>query len=103
MSSFSVTNILKHSRAELVEITVERQGAWLMIRIRDDGVGMPAAHAKEQRSHGLASMRHRAEVLRGQWQVTSPAEGGTEIEVRLPLERVLVKAPPQPARGLEIA
>jgi len=74
-----------------------------MIRIRDDGVGMPAAHAKEQRSHGLASMRHRAEVLRGQWQVTSPAEGGTEIEVRLPLERVLVKAPPQPARGLEIA
>jgi len=98
----ALTNILKHSRAELVEITVERQAAWLMIRIRDDGVGIPAAQFQEQRSHGLASMRHRAEVLGGQWQVRSPADGGTEIEVRLPLERVLAKAP-QPARGLEIA
>jgi nitrate/nitrite-specific signal transduction histidine kinase len=33
-------------------------------------------------------MRLRATGLGGQWQVRRPALGGTEIEVRLPLERV---------------
>jgi len=41
------------------------------------------------RAHGLAAMRQRAAGLGGQWQVRRPLSGGTEIEVRLPLERVL--------------
>jgi len=42
------------------------------------------------RAHGLAAMRHRAASFGGQWQVRRPSGGGAEIEVRLPLERVLL-------------
>ena len=90
----ALTNIVKHARAQRVEVTVEPRTPWLMLRIRDDGVGLPLERLRALRSHGLAAMRQRAAGLGGQWQVRRPAGGGTEIEVRLPLERVLDETSP---------
>jgi signal transduction histidine kinase len=89
----ALTNIVKHARAQRVEVTVEPRAPWLILRIRDDGVGLPLERLRALRSHGLAAMRHRAAGLGGQWQVRRPATGGTEVEVRLPLERVLEEIP----------
>ena len=85
----ALTNIVKHARARSVEIAIEPQPPWLMLRIRDDGVGLPLERLRALRAHGLAAMRQRATGLGGQWHVRRPAGGGTEVEVRLPLERVL--------------
>jgi signal transduction histidine kinase len=89
----ALTNIVKHARAQRVEVAVEPRAPWLVLRIRDDGIGLPLERLRALRSHGLAAMRQRAAGLGGQWQVRRPASGGTEIEVRLPLERVLEDAP----------
>jgi signal transduction histidine kinase len=86
-----LTNILKHAQAQTVEISLELQAAWLVLRIRDDGVGVPAERLRAPRSHGIAAMRHRAVGLGGRWQVTRTGVRGTEIEVRLPLDRVLAQ------------
>jgi signal transduction histidine kinase len=88
----ALTNIVKHARATTVEVTIEPRAPWLVLRIRDDGVGLPLERLRALRSHGLAAMRQRATSLGGQWQVRGPAGGGTEIEVRLPLDRVLEEA-----------
>ena len=88
----ALTNILKHARAQTIEISIETQAPWLLVRVRDDGVGLPLERLRAPRSHGLAAMRHRAAGLGGHWQVHRPAGGGTQIEVRLPLERVLAEA-----------
>ena len=85
----ALTNIIKHARAQTVEVTIESRAPWLVLSIRDDGVGLPLQRLRALRSHGLAAMRQRAAGLGGQWQVRRPARGGTEIEVRLPLDRVL--------------
>ncbi|HST07296.1 MAG TPA: ATP-binding protein, partial [Gemmatimonadaceae bacterium] len=74
-----------------VEITLELQAAWLVLRIRDDGVGVPAERLRAPRSHGLAAMRHRATGLGGRWHVSRAGVRGTEIEVLLPLDRVLAQ------------
>jgi signal transduction histidine kinase len=84
----SLTNILKHARARNVQIVVESQGKWLLLQIRDDGVGLPVDRRRTLRSHGLAAMRHRAIGFGGQWHITTGAGGGTEIEVLLPLDRI---------------
>jgi signal transduction histidine kinase len=89
----ALTNIVKHARAQRVEVTVEPSASWLILRIRDDGVGLPLERLRALHSHGLAAMRQRAAGLGGQWQVRRPATGGTEVEVRLPLERVLEEIP----------
>jgi len=85
----ALTNILKHAHAQTVEVSIAAAPPWLVVRIRDDGVGLPLERQRALRSHGLAAMRHRASGLGGSWQMHRPAAGGTEIEVRLPLERVL--------------
>jgi len=95
----ALTNIVKHARAERVEVTVEPRAPWLILRIRDDGVGVPLERLRALRSHGLAAMRQRAAGLGGHWQVRRPAGGGTEVEVRLPLERVLGETPERYGTG----
>ena len=85
----ALTNVVKHARAHTVEVTIEQRAPWLLLRIRDDGVGLPLERLRALRSHGLAAMRQRAAGLGGQWQVRRPPGGGNEVEVRLPLERVL--------------
>lgn len=84
----ALTNILKHAHASCVEVSVELQTRWLVVRIRDDGGGLPAERLQAIGSHGLAAMRHRAVGLGGEWQVARRAERGTEIEARLPLDRI---------------
>src|SRR6266478_4849101 len=86
----ALTNILKHAQARNVEISVESRHQSLIVRVRDDGVGLPPERLQALRSHGLAAMRHRAVGLGGQWHVLRTTGGGTEIEVRLPLERILM-------------
>jgi signal transduction histidine kinase len=85
----SLMNILKHASARNVEVSVDIIGEWLVIRVGDDGIGLPADRRRTVRSHGLAAMRHRAIGLGGEWRIVR-AEGGTEIEVRLPLAGILV-------------
>lgn len=89
----ALTNIVKHAQAKTVEITLELQGAWLALRIRDDGIGLPAERLRALGSHGLAAMRHRAVGLGGRFRVNRAAPRGTDIEVRLPLARVLTRQP----------
>jgi signal transduction histidine kinase len=84
----SLTNILKHASARNVEVFVDSVEEWFVIRVRDDGVGLPADRRRTMRSHGLAAMRHRAIGLGGEWRIVR-AERGTEIEVRLPLDRIV--------------
>jgi signal transduction histidine kinase len=88
----ALTNVLKHAHAQAVEVAVEERGDWLVVRIRDDGVGLPAERMQAVGSHGLAAMRHRATGLGGRWRVVRLQPRGTEIEVSLPLERVLAPA-----------
>ena len=85
----SLTNILKHAQARNVEVFVDVVGESLVIRVGDDGIGLPADRRRTMRSHGLAAMRHRAIGLGGEWRIVR-AERGTQIEVRLPMARIEV-------------
>jgi signal transduction histidine kinase len=84
------TNILKHSGAKSMDITLELDGEWIVMRISDDGKGIPASQLTAIGSHGLASMRHRVRALGGQLDVRSPAAGGTTLLVRIPAGQALL-------------
>jgi signal transduction histidine kinase len=89
----ALTNILKHAKARNVEVLIEAQGEWLVVCVRDDGIGLPGDRRRALRSHGLASMRHRATALGGEWRIIRRAEGGTEVEVRLPRAGIVTATP----------
>jgi len=83
------TNILKHSGAKSMDISLELNGDAMVMKISDDGKGISASQQSAIGSHGLASMRHRVRALGGRLDVRSPETGGTTLLVRIPIEQAL--------------
>ena len=88
----AMTNILKHSGAKSVDIALEIDREEILLRIADDGRGIPASRLGAAGSHGMASMRHRVRALGGSLSVSNPAAGGTLIMARIPKANALVAA-----------
>jgi PAS domain S-box-containing protein len=81
----ALTNVARHARATEVGVSVRVEGRTLHVRVADNGVGLPAAPGG--RSHGILGIRERAQTLGGDARIFSPPEGGTVVEVSIPLER----------------
>ncbi|MFB9964059.1 sensor histidine kinase [Sinosporangium siamense] len=76
----SLTNIAKHSRAELAMVSMVRTGDRLLLTIGDDGVG--GAHVAK--GHGLSGLADRLRAIDGEFAVRSPAGGPTMIVAEVP-------------------
>ncbi|GII80313.1 histidine kinase [Sphaerisporangium rufum] len=76
----SLTNIAKHSRAQLCTLSLTRVGDALTLAIGDDGVG--GAHVAK--GHGLAGLADRLRAVDGELLVRSPAGGPTLIIAEVP-------------------
>lgn len=78
-----LTNVAKHAAARHAEVVVHRQGAALVVRVADDGVGGVDA----ARGTGLVGLRQRVAAVDGSIDVSSPAGGPTVVTVVLPEPR----------------
>ena len=83
----ALTNVRKHANASLVEVHLERRGAGVAVRVRDDGDGfeLPAPDAESEPGHiGLLSMRERAEAAGGSFALASRPGRGTTVDFWMP-------------------
>src|SRR3984885_8270397 len=85
----ALTNILKHAEAKSADLVITMEGGLFVLRVSDDGKGIPPNRLQTITSHGLASMRHRITALGGSWDVKSPSGGGTIVTAQIPLQRML--------------
>jgi len=76
----AVTNVVRHSGATACTIRIEKADTDLVMRVSDDGTGLPA---KPVRGHGLTGMRERLEFVNGSMELTSSGEG-TTVSIRVP-------------------
>jgi PAS domain S-box-containing protein len=83
----ALANVQRHSHASEVQITFTERERGLYLRIRDDGVGIPAQTLADGRpGHlGLTSIRERAEAAGGWSRIDAGPNGGTVVEAWLPL------------------
>jgi PAS domain S-box-containing protein len=86
----SLTNIAKHANASHVTLRLGIDGPSVVLTVRDDGKGFDPKelpHSKRP-GHGLGliSMRERAELLGGTWEIHSAPNEGTTIQVTIPVE-----------------
>ena len=86
------TNILKHSAATTVDITLNRVADDIVMQISDDGKGIPADRLSAVGSHGVVSMRHRIRALSGRLDIRSSTSGGTVLLVQIPAANALLPA-----------
>lgn len=91
------TNILKHSAATTVDITLSAIADDIVMQISDDGQGIPADRLSAAGSHGFVSMRHRIRALSGRLDIRSSASGGTVLLVQIPAANALSPTAEAPA------
>jgi len=77
-------NIVKHSKAKKVMITVENDHNWFTVIVKDDGYGFDSGKLKWQ-GNGLISMKNRMEVIGGEATIRAKTGEGTEVLLRIPL------------------
>ena len=82
----ALNNVAKHSRANLVQLKLEKSGDRINLKIQDNGLGFDLAKTislkPSQRGFGLASMRERAELSGADFEIVSSAGKGTVIHVQ---------------------
>lgn len=85
----ALKNVEKHARASHVMVQLTKQGDFMQLTIKDDGIGFdPEHHSSRRRRNGdlgLLGMRERATYVGGTLKIKSARRAGAEIEVRIPL------------------
>ena len=78
----SLTNAARHAQATEVELILERNERGVVLRVRDNGVGLPDA---PQARYGLLGMRERAMLIGATLTIANHPDGGVEITLTAPL------------------
>lgn len=79
-----VLNVVKHAMAQKINIEVVIEDNTVVIRVEDDGKGF-IVHNTVPCGIGLPSIQAKAALLKGNIHISSSADKGTCVEVRLPL------------------
>jgi len=82
----AMNNIVKHSKATHADISVIFKKETLVVQICDNGGGIPKKGLRNI-GIGLKSMEYRAHQINAKYSLKSPKEGGTIIEIRLPVNQ----------------
>tara|TARA_R110000787_G_scaffold43892_2_gene107497 strand:+ start:72932 stop:75001 length:2070 start_codon:yes stop_codon:yes gene_type:complete len=82
----SLSNIIKHAKAQASVVTITKLKDSIKISIKDNGVGYDFSEKyKETNSLGLKTLLERTKFLNGQMKVRSKKGNGTLIEYIIPL------------------
>ncbi len=86
IASEAMTNAIKHSRAEQINVNVWTHEKWLYLRVSDNGVGGAKMDGEGADGSGLRGLKTRAENVDGRLMVESPTGGPTIIDAWLPMQ-----------------
>lgn len=85
----ATSNIVKHANASLIRVSLKKAGGALHLSIEDDGAGFDAVEMANycplHKGLGLLSMKERAKLSGGHYELASAAGQGTRISVLWPL------------------
>lgn len=77
----ALTNVARHANASAVDLSLNRRGHMLILRVADDGVG----GASTEFGAGIQGMHERALMAHGSLVIRDRNGGGTEVILEIPL------------------
>jgi PAS domain S-box-containing protein len=86
----ALTNILKHSQARHIQLTVQFRSDSIALHIVDNGRGFDIDLPRQ--GFGITSMQQRTQQIGGAFALASQIGQGTTIEVKIPVSQLLSKA-----------
>ncbi|MEP6715705.1 MAG: ATP-binding protein [Terriglobia bacterium] len=83
----ALTNVARHSNATRVKVELEALNSQIRLIIADNGRGIQNHNGNGPRgpSLGMSGMRARARAAGGRFQISTPPDGGLQLEAELPI------------------
>ncbi|KRE83871.1 histidine kinase [Paenibacillus sp. Soil766] len=78
-----LANVIKHASAKQVRLVIYEREHQYVLQLQDDGQGFERRDIPSA-SHGLSTMRERAQKLGGEVEIDSKLGSGTRVRVRIP-------------------
>jgi signal transduction histidine kinase len=79
----ALTNVRKHADATVVRVRADTHGRDLVVSVADNGKGFDPNAPVD--GLGLQGMEERARLLGGMFRITSEPQGGTTVELTVPM------------------
>jgi signal transduction histidine kinase len=80
----ALSNAARHARASAVSVLLSPSGKGLQLAVSDNGSGFDLGRSPDHASLGLASMRERVRLLRGELDIESTPGRGTTVVAWVP-------------------
>jgi len=80
----ALTNVVRHSNANHVDVILEKRDDKIVIMVEDDGIGFDTTLIHKQGHLGLLGIQERAQMLAGDINIESKPGGGTTLVVEVP-------------------
>lgn len=84
----ALTNVIRHSRADRVDVLLEERNNRLVLVVKDNGRGLSREEMDQRDSFGIMGMRERAYSLGGRVRMLAASSGGTVIVAHIPVNPV---------------
>jgi signal transduction histidine kinase len=86
MTQEIINNIVKHSKATLVNILFSATQNLVTFKCKDNGIGFDVVDKIQSGGSGLLNLRNRAKLIHAQLDIQSSSEGGTTITIQIPTD-----------------
>jgi two-component system sensor histidine kinase UhpB len=81
----ALNNVVKHARADRVDIVLERTHEHVSLIVEDNGIGFNPSDVQNREGFGLIGMRERAALAGADFLIESAPGSGTTIILRVPV------------------
>jgi signal transduction histidine kinase len=82
----AINNIVKHSKAKNVHLSLKNTAFEMVLSIEDDGIGLVTEKAKnENKTLGINNMQSRIRLCNGTLKMVSMPQKGVQIEAKIPI------------------
>lgn len=84
----SLTNVVRHAKADTVQIRIQKLRNRIRMTIKDNGEGfdvLAITKGKKSQCLGVAGMRERMEMIDGTFDIRSVKGGGTTVTAQVPV------------------
>jgi signal transduction histidine kinase len=79
----AITNVLKHSSARTLTVSLGLEENKVRLTVHDDGVGFDVNAIDGNGHFGLRGMKERVESIKGKLSITSQPENGTTVQLNV--------------------
>jgi signal transduction histidine kinase len=80
----ALSNVVRHSGAGMVSVSVQAEGSDVVVVVEDDGDGFDSRRVGDGAGLGLLGMKERAASTGGSVRVDSTPGGGTQVRLSIP-------------------